>query len=230
MSKLEKAFAREEFRVTDAVHAKAILAVEGLPFVSASDVLIAGQPTPRPLTVEEIHEYIQMVHAANGYFLDQFLHDTTNIPTDAYGGSIENRTRLPLGMTEGVFKAGGQKKTGFRISLGGTYNEPRVDGTESVDVVKDGYSNDFIRAIWGDLRLIGGGGYTREIALAAAEEKGDLVAFARQYIANPDLPFFLLHDIALAVGNRATPVESRAYSPSLVLVTACSDVWILLGL
>ncbi|KAF7360478.1 putative inactive dehydrogenase EasA [Mycena venus] len=230
----------------------AILAAEGLPFVSASDVPIAGQPTPRPLTVEEIKDYIQMyataasnavyragfdgveIHAANGYFLDQFLHDRSNIRTDAYGGSVENRTRLPLEVTEAMVKAVGQKKTGFRISPWGTYNgtlppspysdksdiplrhlcdrypelaclhvvEPRVNGTESVEVVKDGNYNDFIRAIWGDRRLISTGGYTQKTTLAAAEEKGDLVVFARQYIANPDLPF-RLHDIALAVGNRA---------------------------
>jgi NADPH2 dehydrogenase len=81
--------------------------------------------------------------------------------------------------------------------------EPRVDGSETVETIKDGYSNDFIREIWGDRRLISAGGYTRETALAAAEEKGDLIAFARPYIANPDLPYRLLHGIALAVGNRA---------------------------
>lgn len=81
--------------------------------------------------------------------------------------------------------------------------EPRADGGETVENVKDGYSNDFIRDIWADRRLISAGGYTRETALAAAEEKGDLIAFARPYIANPDLPYRLLHGIALAVGNRA---------------------------
>ncbi|KAJ6491608.1 hypothetical protein C8R47DRAFT_1214411 [Mycena vitilis] len=44
------------------------------------------------------------------------------------------------------------------------------------------------------------GGYTRKTAIDVAEEKGDLLAFARPYIANPDLPYRL---IALAVGDRA---------------------------
>ncbi|KAF7360480.1 Catabolite degradation [Mycena venus] len=88
----------------------AILAAEGLLFLSASDVPIARQPTPRPLTVEEIKEYIQMyatvasnaaykagfdgfeVHAANGYFLDQFLHDASNIRSDKM--SHWRRTRI----------------------------------------------------------------------------------------------------------------------------------------
>jgi NADPH2 dehydrogenase len=62
--------------------------------------------------------------------------------------------------------------------------EPRVDGSETLDVVKQGHSNDFVREIWGKKPLISAGGYTRETAIAAAEEKGDLVAFARGYIAN----------------------------------------------
>jgi hypothetical protein len=61
--------------------------------------------------------------------------------------------------------------------------EPRADGTSTVEV-KDGYSNDFIRDIWGDRPLISAGGYTRATAIAAAEEKGDLIAFGRSYLAN----------------------------------------------
>ncbi|KAJ6541608.1 hypothetical protein B0H19DRAFT_1268590 [Mycena capillaripes] len=227
------------------------LAEDGLPYVSASDVPLVGGPAPRPLTVEEIQEYVQLyataasnavhragfdgveIHAANGYLLDQFLHDRSNIRTDAYGGSVENRTRFPLEVADAVVKAVGQKKTAMRLSPWGTYLdmhfdnpkptyahlvtelrerypdfaylhvvEPRADGGETVEV-KDGYSNDFIRDIWGDRRLISAGGYTRETAIAVAEEKGDLIAFARPYVANPDLPYRLLHGIALAVGNRA---------------------------
>ncbi|KAJ7696775.1 hypothetical protein B0H17DRAFT_1130793 [Mycena rosella] len=219
------------------------LAQEGLPFVSASDVPIEGKPAPRPLTIKEIQEYVQLLRdgglerRAQGrfrrYLLDQFLHDRSNIRTDAYGGSPENRTRFPLEVADAVVKAVGQKKTGLRISPWGTFNdmyfadpkptyshlvtqlrdrspelaylhvvEPRVDGAETVEI-KDGYSNDFIRDIWGDRRLISVGGYTRETAIAAAEDKGDLVAFSRPYISNPDLSYRLLHSIALAAGNRA---------------------------
>ncbi|KAJ7146474.1 NADH:flavin oxidoreductase/NADH oxidase [Mycena epipterygia] len=255
-------------KVTDRIHAKGsyiylqlwalgragdaeLLAESGLPHVSASNVPVTGGPAPRPLTVEEIQEYVQLyataasnavhkagfdgveVHAANGYLLDQFLHDRSNIRTDAYGGSVENRTRFPLEVVDAVVQAVGQQKTAIRVSPWGTYLdmqfdnpkptyahlvtqlrerhpdlayvhavEPRVDGTETVDV-KEGYSNDFLRDIWGDRPFISAGGYTRETAIAAAEEKGDLIAFSRPYIANPDLPYRLLHGIALAVGNRA---------------------------
>ncbi|KAJ7248501.1 hypothetical protein C8J57DRAFT_1522464 [Mycena rebaudengoi] len=255
-------------KITDRVHAQGsfmylqlwalgraaaadVLAQEGLPYVSASDVPLPGSAAPRPLTVEEIQEYVQLyataasnavhkagfdgveIHAANGYLLDQFLHDRSNVRTDAYGGSPENRTRFPLEVADAVVKAVGQKKTALRISPWGTYLdmhfddpkptyahlvtqlrarypdlaylhvvEPRVDGTETVEI-KAGYSNDFIRDIWRDRRLISAGGYTRESAIDAAERKGDLVAFARPYIANPDLPYRLLHRIALAIGDRA---------------------------
>ncbi|KAJ7248482.1 hypothetical protein C8J57DRAFT_1240402 [Mycena rebaudengoi] len=241
-------------KITDRVHAQGsfmylqlwalgraaaadVLAQEGLPYVSASDVPLPGSAAPRPLTVEEIQEYAGFdgveIHAANGYLLDQFLHDRSNVRTDAYGGSPENRTRFPLEVADAVVKAVGQKKTALRISPWGTYLdmhfddpkptyahlvtqlrarypdlaylhvvEPRVDGTETVEI-KAGYSNDFIRDIWSDRRLISAGGYTRESAIDAAERKGDLVAFARPYIANPDLPYRLLHGIALAIGDRA---------------------------
>ncbi|KAJ7760113.1 hypothetical protein DFH07DRAFT_816899 [Mycena maculata] len=270
-------------KITDAVHAKGsylflqlwalgraanaeTLAEEGLPLVSASDVPMDGEPAPRPLTVEEIKEYIQLyataasnavhkagfdgveIHSANGYLLDQFLHDTSNIRTDAYGGSVENRTRFPLEVAEAVVKAVGQKKTAMRISPWGTWQnmhfadpkptyaylatalrdrypdfaylhvvEPRADGLETVEVVKEGHSNDFIRAIWGAHALVSAGGYTRETALGAAEEKGDLIAFSRAYIANPDLPYRLRHGIALNIGNRALyyapgSVDPRGYT------------------
>ncbi|KAJ7146456.1 hypothetical protein C8R44DRAFT_837130 [Mycena epipterygia] len=250
-------------KVTDRVHAKGsymylqlwamgrvaeveTLAEDDLPYVSASDVPVAGGPAPRPLTVDEIQEYLKLyataasnavhkagfdgveIHSANGYLLDQFLHDSSNIRTDAYGGSVENRTRFPLEAVHAVVEAVGQQKTAIRLSPWGIFDdpkptyahlvtqlrerypdlayvhvvEPRVDGAETVDVNK-GYSNDFIREIWGDRRLISAGGYTRETAIAAAEEKGDLIAFGRPYIANPDLPYRLLHGIVLTVGNRA---------------------------
>ncbi|KAJ7447182.1 hypothetical protein FB451DRAFT_1103529 [Mycena latifolia] len=230
------------------------LAEEGLPYVSASAVPLTGKQAPRALTVEEIQEYVQLwataasnavhkagfdgveIHGANGYLIDQFLHESSNIRTDAYGGSAEKRTLFALEVAEAVVKAVGQKKTAFRISPWGTYLdmqfdhpkptyahlvtqlrdrfpelaylhivEPRADGNGDMatDRIKESHSNDFIREIWGDRPLISAGGYTRETAIAVAEEKGDLVAFGRGYLANPDLPYRLLHGIALAVGDRA---------------------------
>jgi len=82
--------------------------------------------------------------------------------------------------------------------------EPRVDGLHDVDVIPENFSNDFIRDIWGDRRLISAGGYTRQTAIETAEKRGELIAFSRGYIANPDLPYRLINNIPLTVGNRAT--------------------------
>lgn len=89
---------------------------------------------PRALTVSEIKEYVQMhataaenavfkagfdgveIHCGNGYLLDQFLQDVSNQRDDEYGGSIENRVRIALEITDAVVKAVGEKKTGLRIT------------------------------------------------------------------------------------------------------------------
>ncbi|KAJ7886911.1 hypothetical protein B0H13DRAFT_894701 [Mycena leptocephala] len=255
--------------VTDRVHAKGsfmflqiwalgravqaeILEKENITCVSASDIPLPGGPTPRPLAINEIKEYMELyaqaaknavnkagfdgveIHGANGYLIDQFLHDRSNTRTDAYGGSVENRVRFALEVTEAVVKAVGQKKTAFRITPWGTWQdmqiddpkptyghlvtelrnrypdlaylhavEPRADGDGTSTTMKEHHSNDFLREIWGDRPFISAGGYTRASGIAAAEEKGDLIAYARPYIANPDLPYRLLHDIALTVGDRA---------------------------
>jgi len=56
------------------------------------------------------------LHAANGYLLDQFLRAGTNQRTDAYGGSIENRTRLLFEVMDAVTAEVGGGRTGIRIS------------------------------------------------------------------------------------------------------------------
>jgi N-ethylmaleimide reductase len=56
------------------------------------------------------------VHSANSYLLDQFLRDSTNQRTDRYGGSIENRARLTLEVTEAIVKIWGSDRVGIRLS------------------------------------------------------------------------------------------------------------------
>jgi N-ethylmaleimide reductase len=56
------------------------------------------------------------IHAANGYLLDQFMRDGSNHRTDKYGGSVVNRIRLTLEVTEAVVGAVGSDRTGIRIS------------------------------------------------------------------------------------------------------------------
>jgi NADPH2 dehydrogenase len=63
--------------------------------------------------------------------------------------------------------------------------EPRVQGIEDlVGGAPEGEQNDFIRQIWSPRPLITAGGYNRQLALEVAEEKGDIIAFGRHFIAN----------------------------------------------
>ncbi|KAK1981022.1 NADH:flavin oxidoreductase/NADH oxidase [Colletotrichum cereale] len=89
---------------------------------------------PRPLTVDEIHDLTAEwsaaskravevagfdgveIHGANGYLMEQFLHDNINDRTDEYGGSIENRSRFLLEVVSAVSAAIGPEKVGLRLS------------------------------------------------------------------------------------------------------------------
>lgn len=95
---------------------------------------------PRPLTEEGIQAIIRdfglaarnamnagfdgvEIHAANGYLIEQFLKSSTNLRTDKYGGSMENRARFLLEVTKAVCNAAGAGKTGVRISPTATVND-----------------------------------------------------------------------------------------------------------
>ncbi|KAI0686790.1 NADH:flavin oxidoreductase/NADH oxidase [Cytidiella melzeri] len=229
-----------------------VLASEGsFPYVSSSDVKLSEKNVaPRPLTTDEVKEYVQLyataasnavhgagfdgveIHGANGYLIDQFTQDVANKRTDEYGGSVENRGRFALEVTDAVVKKIGAEKTGIRFSPWGTFNEmkmadpiptfsyiikelaerhpslafvhvvePRVNGSTDREAGQ-GESNDFIRAIWQPRPLISAGGYDRELALEAAEQKDVLVAFGRPYIPNPDLPLRLKKNLPVVKYDR----------------------------
>lgn len=153
------------------------------------------------------------VHAANGYLIDQFLRDSTNTRTDAYGGSIENRARLLLEVLEAVVKEVGGARVGIRVSPVSPGNDiadsdpqalfgwlvPRIDaiGPAYLHVIEGftGLERDHGQPFdYGAMRrafrgaFIVNNGYTRDLATeAVAEGRADLVAFGRAFIANPDL-------------------------------------------
>jgi NADPH2 dehydrogenase len=104
-------------------------------FTAPSTIPLAGTTAlPRPMTVGEIKEFIQLfataasnavykagfdgveIHAANGYLVDQFLQDVSNDRTDEYGGSVENRSRFALEVVDAVVKAVGERRTAIRFS------------------------------------------------------------------------------------------------------------------
>lgn len=110
--------------------------------VSSSDIPMTGNwadgtpcadHPPRPMTIEEINQTVKdwgiaaknaiaagfdgiEIHGANGYLIDQFLHDNVNKRTDEYGGSVENRCRLPLEVIQETSKAIGPDRVGIRLS------------------------------------------------------------------------------------------------------------------
>src|SRR5581483_4554234 len=62
------------------------------------------------------------IHGANGYLLEQFLQSHTNLRTDRYGGSIENRARLLLEITQAAIGVWGANRVGVRLSPYGIAN------------------------------------------------------------------------------------------------------------
>jgi N-ethylmaleimide reductase len=62
------------------------------------------------------------IHGANGYLIEQFLQSRTNLRTDRYGGSIENRTRLLLEITQAAIEVWGANRVGVRLSPYGVAN------------------------------------------------------------------------------------------------------------
>ena len=122
-----------------------------LPFAGHAYTL-AGQVTASParaLSLEELPDIVEEfrtaaqrvkeavfdgveVHFANGYLLDQFLEDASNKRTDRYGGSYENRTRLPLEALEAAVSVWGPGRVGVRISPGGKFNEMDDSNTDAL--------------------------------------------------------------------------------------------------
>ncbi|KAI0424395.1 putative N-ethylmaleimide reductase [Xylaria sp. FL1042] len=117
--------------------------VKGMPLYSSSATPLKGQVPPHALTVEEIHEKIDNyvraarnaiaagfdgveLHGANGYLIDQFTQDVCNKREDAYGGSIENRSRFAVELVAAVSEAIGGQRVGIRLSPWSTYNDMRM--------------------------------------------------------------------------------------------------------
>lgn len=153
------------------------------------------------------------LHGANGYLLEQFIRPNSNLRTDRYGGSIENRARFVLEVADAVIKAIGKDKVGIRLSPFGVFNDmPLYDAMEAdytwlaqqlnvrglvyihlVDhssmgapPVPESMKATFRSAFKGTLILSGGYDAARA-ATDLAAGKCDLVAFGRPFLANPDL-------------------------------------------
>ena len=164
------------------------------------------------LTIEAGFDGVEL-HGANGYLIEQFINPTANKRTDNYGGSPENRIRFALEVAKRTVDAIGNDKVGIRVSPYGVTNGmtlyDEIDETYSLlaqklsdlglvymhiadhssmgaptvnPSVKTAIRNNFKGTI------ILSGGYNVEKAEEELQKsKGDLVAFGRYFIANPDL-------------------------------------------
>jgi N-ethylmaleimide reductase len=206
-------------------------------------------PVPRALGAEEIArvcaDYARAarnairagfdgveIHAANGYLIDQFLHDGSNRRDDRYGGSIENRVRFLIEVAEAVGAEAGFARVGVRLSPFGAFNDVsdsdpsalfdhairRLDrlGLAYLHVINAEVAGDrtargggvdavaFARGRFGG-PLIAAGGYDQASAGAAlASGAADLIAFGRAFISNPDLPRRMREGWPLAAPDRKT--------------------------
>ncbi|HRC39289.1 MAG TPA: alkene reductase [Rubrivivax sp.] len=202
---------------------------------------------PRALATEEIPGVVEQyrraalnaleagfdgveVHGANGYLIDQFLRDSINDRSDAYGGAIENRIRFLREVMQAVTGAIGGGRTGLRLSPVTPSNDAAPDSDPQalheqvhrmlaplklayLHVVEGqtGGARDFAPFDYAALRRQFNGawmvnnGYSRVMALqAVASGAADLVAFGKAFIANPDLGRRLREDAPLNAPDVAT--------------------------
>jgi len=147
------------------------------------------------------------IHAANGYLIDQFLQDSTNKRTDAYGGPIENRARLLLEVADAAISVWGAGRVGVHLAPRGdahTMGDSNPLATFGYAVEQLGQRNVafvFTRESLGEGRIspelkkrfkgvfIANEGFNRETAeQELASGNADAVSFGKTFISNPDLP------------------------------------------
>ena len=169
------------------------------------------------------------IHGANGYLIDQFLKDGSNHRSDMYGGSIENRARFCLEVIDAVLEVFPKNRVGIRLSPVSPANDaldsnPQATfgflvaqlsrrGMAYIHVVEGttGGARDVSAFDYLALRKAFGGayiannGYTRDMAInAIRNETVDLIAFGKDFIANPDLVERLRINAPLAPSLKAT--------------------------
>ncbi|KAA1373670.1 alkene reductase [Aeromicrobium fastidiosum] len=211
----------------------------GLETVAPSSIQLEGQiitaggqldhAVPRALETDEIagivEEFVHAsrsaieagldgveLHAANGYLLHQFLGPKSNVRTDQYGGSPENRARLVIEVAQAVVEAIGADKVGIRISpahnVQGVVEEDAADVAATYGSLVDGLAPlglaylsvlaDPSTELFADLRTRFGGIVIANTGFASVTQldevkqivdggQADLVAVGREFIANPDL-------------------------------------------
>jgi len=200
--------------------------------------------TPRALKAEEIPAIIEAyrkgaenallagfdgveIHGANGYLLDQFLQDKTNHRQDAYGGSIENRARLMLEVTDVVVSVWGNNRVGMHLAPRGDAHDmgdsnplatfsyvARELGKRRIaficarESLGEGRIGPQLKAAFGG-SYIANEKFTQATGnQVIAADEADAVAFGVPFLANPDLPARFRLEAALNA-----PDQSTFYAP-----------------
>ena len=179
---------------------------------------------PRALTLSEIDGVVEdfrlgalhaqqagfdgvQIHGANGYLLDQFLQDGSNRRTDEYGGSLENRARLMLRVTDAAIGVWGADRVGMHLAPRadlldmGDSDLPATFGYVATELGRRKIA--FIAAresaasarLGPQLKAAFGGVYIANEGFDQASGESllrngeaDAVAYGKLFIANPDLP------------------------------------------
>ena len=170
------------------------------------------------------------LHGANGYLIEQFLNPLVNQRTDGYGGSIERRNRLALESARATVAAIGCDRVGMRLSPYGVFNGtgefPEVQVqylalAESLSALGLLYLHlvdqssmgappvpaDFklkLRATFDGLFILSGGFDHASAEQALLDKRGDLIAFGRPFLANPDLVARMRKDAPLNTPDATT--------------------------
>ena len=152
------------------------------------------------------------IHGANGYLIDQFLHHDSNRRSDEYGQTPENMSRFALEVLDAIVARIGNDRTALRVSPGADFNmagdsrdravfdylipelEQRDLAFLHIGIFDDamefdylgGRASSYVRSIY-NKTLVGVGSFTAEAgSKAITDDKFDLLAIGRPFIANPD--------------------------------------------
>ncbi len=177
------------------------------------------------------------IHSANGYLIDQFLRDKTNRRQDRYGGSIENRTRFLLEVTDAVVSVWGSDRVGVRIAPVSPANDIADSNAEAlfthVVTSLNPFHLAYLHVVEGatigprevpgmfDLQKLrrafnglymANNGYDLKLAeQARSNNLADLICFGRPFLANPDLVHRLQVGAPLNTPDRATFYGGNAH-------------------
>jgi 2,4-dienoyl-CoA reductase-like NADH-dependent reductase (Old Yellow Enzyme family) len=232
-------------RVSDPVYLEGALPVAPSAIAPSGHVSLIRPPkafvTPRALEHAEIPGIVAAfrkgaenaqragfdgveIHGANGYLLDQFLQDSSNLRMDEYGGPIENRARFPLEVTDAVIAVWGADRVGYHLAPRGDShgmgdsNRAATFGylatelgkrklaflcaRESLDEPRLGPA---LKRAFGGVYIANQGQTLASANQVLAAGEADAVAWGKLFIANPDLPR------RLQLGSALNPPDSTTF-------------------